>query len=163
MQGAWYLYGDAITCVVMEGNPCSDDGCCLDWTSIVDSSHESWGCGVALELSASGGETSTRNACAGSATGFTITVTGSSAPNPIRIGFTQLADTTDKVSPFTEVDGPGTWNVAFTDASCPGNWATDKGCTPTEVAKSYDLQVQFPGGDAAGSGTICSTSLTPIL
>ena len=93
---------------------------------------------------------------------ITITIGGTSAPNPIRIGFTQLSDTTDMVSPFTEVDGPGTYNVSFSDATCP-SWATSKGCTPAVASSSYDLQIQIPGGDAAGSGTICVTSVVPIL
>ncbi len=63
--------------------------------------------------------------------------------------------------PFTEVDGPGTYDVAFTDATCP-RWAVENGCVPAEARSSYDLFFQIPGGDAAGSGTLCITSLRAL-
>jgi len=33
---------------------------------------------------------------------------------------------------------------------------------PAQASSSYDLIFQIPGGDAAGSGTLCITSLLPF-
>jgi len=161
IQGAWYLFGDQITCVVPEGNPCTADGCCLEWTTIVDSTYESWGCGIGLELSSTGGDAPVKNAYTGAASGFAIRIEGTSAPNPIRVGFHQAANTVGIVSPFTELDGPGVYVVNFSDATCP-TWAIDRGCTPAVASSSYDLFLQIPGGDAAGTGSLCITSLTAL-
>ena len=161
VQGAWYLYGDQITCVVPEGNPCTADGCCLEWTTIVDSTYESWGCAIGLELNSTGGDAPVKNAYPGGASGFAIRIEGTSAPNPIRVGFHQAADTVGLASPFTELEGPGVYNVSFSDATCP-SWAIDHGCTPAVASSSYDLFVEVPGGDAAGTGRLCITSLTAL-
>ncbi|HOU93776.1 MAG TPA: hypothetical protein PLU22_22150, partial [Polyangiaceae bacterium] len=163
IQGAWYAYGDQITCVAPEGNPCTADGCCLPWTTIVDSTYESWGCGLGLELYSTGGDAPVRRAYSGAARGFTITITGSSRPNPIRVAYTQRFDLEGVVSPFIELDGPGTYSVLFSDVICP-SWALEKGCDPDPAAttRPYDLQVQIPGGDAAGAGQICIVSLSPF-
>ncbi|MBN2194523.1 MAG: LDL receptor domain-containing protein [Polyangiaceae bacterium] len=160
-QGAWYTYGDNITCSVTEGNPCTADGCCLDWVTTVDPDYDSWGCGVGLELNSTDSEASTKLAYSGAARGFSITITGTSGQSGIRIAFTQALATENMVSPFLEVDGVGTYSFLFTDAVCP-DWGDEFGCTaPATPSTSYDLQVQIPGGDEEGSGTICVTSLVP--
>ncbi len=162
-QGAWYLYGDQSACVAPEGNPCTAKGCCLSWATVVDSMYESWGCGIGLELHSTGGDDPIRRAYSGPARGFQITITGSSTPNPIRVAYTQRADLEGVVSPFVELDGPGTYTVSFSDVTCP-SWAYDVGCETGSALTlgPFDLQVQIPGGDAAGAGEICIESLRPF-
>jgi len=164
MQGAFYQYGDNITCVATTGNPCTTGACCLDWTTIIDSTYASWGCGIGMELNASGGEASVKSPYAGAdVVGFRVTLEGD-VPG-IRVSFTQFADTTNRVSPVAvQTSGPGTYDALFSETACP-TWTTEEhGCVDDAVAtSSHDLQVQVVGGESAGAGSLCITSITPIL
>lgn len=164
IQGTWYAYGDGITCSPPALDPCGVEGCCIDWATSSDPSYASWGCGLGLELGGSGSEIEKR-AYTGTAIGFVATLTGSSAPNPIRITFPQNADNDGEASPFVEVPGPGSYSVRFEEARCP-SWGTELGCpygTVANAAATHDIQFQIPGGDAAGNGRLCVASLVPIL
>src|SRR5690606_4835991 len=44
IQGAIYMYGDDISCTVVEGNPCTAEGCCISGSTIVDDTFAAWGC-----------------------------------------------------------------------------------------------------------------------
>ena len=162
LQGAFYLFGDGITCNVAEGNPCTAEGCCLDWTTIVDSSFLSWGCGLGMELNATGGEDSTKRPyTAGAILGFEVTL---SDVSNVRLGYTQAADNTDTVSPFVPNLLPegNTFRVLFADTVCP-SWGAEKNCQDGSVAtSSHDLQVQVVGGEREGAGRLCITSVRPI-
>jgi hypothetical protein len=162
LQGAFYSYADQITCVPPEGNPCTEAGCCLPWATITDSTYASWGCGIGMELNSTGGDTPVKSPYTGTEVlGFQVTLSGD-VPG-FRIGFTQAADTTDTVSPFAvQGSGAGTYDVLFSETTCP-SWGVEQGCVDAAVAtSSHDLQVQVTGGEGEGSGTLCITSIVPI-
>lgn len=170
IQGAWYGYGDGTSCADQQarGNPCSAGGCCISGATVVDSTFAKWGCGLGLSLNASGGDASTKSAYTGTARSFTFTITGDTGGQPLRIGFTQAADTTGLVSPYKEIPAfstSTTQTVTFADATYPSWCSTNSSCmglqgTSANPASSYDLQVQIPGGVAAASYNFCITSLT---
>jgi hypothetical protein len=159
VQGAIYQYGDGDEggpCKVAKGNPCTADGCCLDYITEVDATFAKWGCGIGIALNAD--EAGTKSPYAGPATGFNVTYSNSGT-GAVRIGYTQAADTAGKVSPF--VDGAtGANAVPFTGVTCP-SWDTTGKCTAPGSAP-YDLQVQIVGGEAAGTGKLCITSVTAL-
>jgi hypothetical protein len=155
VQGALYQYGDDITCKAAEGNPCTADGCCIDYTTITDATFKSWGCGVGLALNAT--DTGTKSAYAGTATGFNVTYSNTGTAK-VRIGYTQAADTAGQVSPF--VDGvTGANAVPFSGVTCP-TWPGSTCIPPTSAP--FDLQVQVVGGEAEGTGKLCITSITAL-
>ncbi len=163
LQGAFYTYGDGIQCCAgtdCEGqNPCTTGQCCWSGTTVLDGTYEAWGCGLGLELQATGGEDSTKNAYTGAASCFAISITGDSGGNKVRIAFTQLQDTTGKVSPFVEVPSiSGAWSdtVCFEDVTCP-TWATAEQCEVT--GEVFDLQIQVVGGEREGSFDLCVDSI----
>jgi hypothetical protein len=163
IQGAFYTYGDGLQCCVStscEGqNPCSTGQCCWSGTTVLDGTYAAWGCGLGLELQASGGQDSVKSAYSGAATCFAISISGDSGGNKVRIGFTQLQDTTDKVSPFVEIPSiSGTWSdtVCFDDVSCP-TWSTADQCELT--GEAFDLQIQIVGGEREGSFDLCVDSI----
>jgi len=163
LQGAFYTYGDGVQCcegTICEGqNPCATGQCCWSGTTVVDSTYAAWGCGLGLELSATGGGESVKRAYAGDATCFAISITGDSGGNKVRIGFTQFQDTTGMVSPFIEILSiAGDWSgtVCFEDAACP-TWASAEQCEIT--GEVFDLQIQVVGGEREGSFDLCVDSI----
>jgi len=172
IQGAFYAYGDGTSCTMpADNNPCSAGQCCITGATVVDSTYTAWGCGMGLSLNDSGGNPSVKSPYApgttGTATGFRVTLSGNS-PAEVRISYTQVADTTGVVSPFrngstgaSDVTVPGTYDVMFTDVSCP-TWATTQGCTPGG-SNPYDFQVGVAGGSVAGAFNVCITELTPLM
>jgi hypothetical protein len=161
IQGAFYLYGDEITCIPAAGNPCATGECCLDGATIVDDvDYASWGCGIGMELNSDGGDPSVKSPYSGSASCFAITLTGTSGGNAIRIGVTQMVDS--EVAPFVEVPavtGETTHTVCFSDISCP-SWAIDQG-TCEVTGQNYDLQIQVVGAERASTFTLCVSSIIP--
>ena len=160
IQGAFYVYGDGITCDPPTGNPCGSGECCLDGATIVDNeTYESWGCGIGMELNSDGGDPSVKSPYSGSAGCFDITLNGTSGGNAIRIGFTQ--STNPNVSPYVEVPavtGETTHTVCFDDVSCP-TWASADECS--ETGQNYDLQIQVVGAERASTFTLCLSSVIP--
>jgi hypothetical protein len=167
IQGSFYSFGDGSSCTTTSDFCSASGGCCMAGATVVDSTYAKWGCGLGLELNASGGSSSVKSAYAGPVTCFDITLTGDSGGNEVRIGFTQAANTTGKVSPFVPL-APFTNGVqkkiCLTDAECP-DWAIKAGtCSKTvgTAGTPYDLQIQIPGGDKAGSFNVCVTKIVPI-
>jgi hypothetical protein len=172
LQGAWYAYGDdGKSCTIPDDfNPCTSGKCCLEGATLVDSTFAAWGCGIGLELNSSGDTDagpSVKRAFAGTAKTFTATISGNSGGNPIRINFTQEADTSGKVSPYREV-APVTATVTetagFADAVYPTWCDTNAGCMGKQgqaavATSSYDIQFQIPGGTLAGAFSFCIDSL----
>jgi hypothetical protein len=108
----------------------------------------------------------------GPATCFELTFTGSTGGINLRVGFTQYADPsikTQSVAPFKTVrafTNGWTGKVCFADVTCP-NWssAPGQGCPADLVAtpsKSFDLQIQVPGGDGANTYDFCLTKIVPL-
>jgi hypothetical protein len=176
IQGAFYMYGDdGASCTLVEGNPCTADGCCIQGHTIIDSTFAAWGCGIGLSLNDSGGMPSVKSPFAGSPNvTFNFTLSGNTGNNPIRVGFTQFADTAGLVSPYKEVaaftDGTS-GNVSFATATYP-TWCTgNPGClappdrapaapsSPAKAEFAHDIQFQIPGGDRDGDFNFCITSL----
>jgi hypothetical protein len=125
----------------------------------VDATYAKWGCGIGLELNATGGTASIKQAYAGSAKCFEYALTGSSGGNELRIAFTQSADTTGKVSPYVSIPAftngkSGT--VCFKDVSCQGQNNCAVGAT------QYDIQINVVGGNHAGAYDFCLSSLVPV-
>ncbi len=160
IQGAFYVYGDDITCAPPAGNPCTSGECCLDGATIVDDeTYASWGCGIGMELNSDGGEPSVKSPYSGPSSCFAITLSGTSGGNAVRIGFTQ--STSPNVSPYVEVPaitGSATHEVCFNDVSCP-TWADATECS--ETGQNYDLQIQVVGAERASTFTLCLTSVIP--
>ena len=173
IQGAWYAYGDmGRSCEIPEGfNPCSSGKCCLDGATIVDMpAYDAWGCGIGLELNSTGsvdGGTSTKRPFSGTAKTFTAVISGTTGGNPIRINFTQEANTEDKVSPYKQiapVTATVTETATFADAVYPTWCDSNPACMGKQgmaanPASSFDIQFQIPGGDKAGDFNFCIESL----
>jgi hypothetical protein len=173
IQGAVYPYGDGSSCPFGPTSPptniCTTGNCCLSGTTVVDATNAKWGCGIGLELNSSGGTPAVKSVYAGPVKCFDITISGSSGGNVVRIGFTQGSDTTNKVSPFTEIasfTNGWTGEVCFTNAECP-SWATAAQCAkpPGTTGTPYDLQIQVSAGADAthvGAYNLCVTSIVPV-
>lgn len=173
LQGAWYGYADKAPSCTVPANICTTGSCCIsgkatDPDPAKDMSYPNWGCGMGLELNSSGGDQPVKEAYAGTAECFEITLTGSSGLNPVRIGFTQGADTTGKVSPFMEVPAftnGWTGKACFKDIECP-SWATAAQCTKPVGMKGtpYDIQIQVSATSAATASdfNVCVSKVVPI-
>ncbi len=123
------------------------------------------GCGIGLELNATGGTSSMKLAYAGPATCFDYVLTGSSGGNEVRLAFTQSADTTNQVSPYLSLKpftAGAMGTICLKDVSCPTPAPTPPNCTNPTPPTPYDLQIQVVGGNNAGTYNICLTSLTPV-
>jgi len=160
LQGAFYTFGDGSSCTPMNP-PCSTMGICLSGTTAVDPTYAKWGCGMGMELNATGGTPSVKQAYAGPAGCFNYTLMGNSGGNEVRIAFTQTADTTGKISPYVSIpafNGTKMGTICTKDVTC-------QGADPTKCALSgmvYDLQINVVGGNTAGAYNLCLTSLTPV-
>lgn len=168
-QGAWYTYGDSLSCHPPKLNPCEGGKCCIAGASRVDPTYKAWGCGIGLELNSSGDPTggthpTTKLPYSGPAIGFTVTIEGNTGGVPIRIVFTQEAFTKG-VSPYVEVPGPGTYTVYLTDAQYPSWCSVNPLCPagsalqPVDPTQVYDLQFLLAGGDKNAPFNYCITSL----
>jgi hypothetical protein len=160
IQGAFYTYGDGYSCTQPLVNPpCATGGICLSGSTVVDKTYTKWGCGIGLELNATGGANSMKLPYAGTASCFNYTLSGSSGGNEVRIAFTQTSDTTGKVSPYVSIPAfangkSGT--ICTKDVTCQGQM----NCALTGM--QYDLQIEVVGGNTAGAYNLCLTSLTPM-
>jgi hypothetical protein len=158
LQGALYTFGDGSSCTPVNP-PCSATGVCLSGATVVDMTYAKWGCGMGLELNATGGTASVKQAYAGPAQCFKYTLTGNSGGNEVRIAFTQTADTTGKVSPYVSLKpftNGASGTICQKDVSCQGQM----NCALT--GSVYDLQVNVVGGNNAGSYNVCLTDLEPV-
>src|SRR5262245_36229972 len=177
IQGSWYSYGDTTNtpnsmCMPASGNPCTSGSCCMKGATVVDTTYKAWGCGLGMELSSSGGTTPTKSVYAGPVKCFNITMTGNSAGNPVRIGFSQSPmPASDAVSPYKEIPAfTNGWmgQVCFADVTCP-SWAIPPMSTPAKCTKTgtdgtpVDMQIQIPGGDRAGNFNVCLSKVEPVV
>jgi Glycosyl hydrolase family 12 len=153
IQGAFYGYGDGVTCPAMPPPPCTAAGACMTGTTMAVAAD--YGCGLGLQLNS-------KMAYTGPATCFGYTLTGNSGGNEVRIGFTQVAAPTG-VSPYISIpafNGTKTGTACIKDAICNGF----AGCTPpsTTAPAAYDIQFQVVGGTKSGAFNLCLSSLTPV-
>jgi hypothetical protein len=157
LQGSFYVFSDGTSCTEA-ANPCGESGCCVAGTTVVDATFNAYGCGLGLELNASGGPTSVKSPYAGPVQCFDITLAGSSGGNMVRISYTHEPDMTGKVAPFVELD-PITngWSgtICFEDVQCP-NWMPPADCA---TGAQYDLQILVVGALQAGAYYVCLPSL----
>ncbi|HEY4186425.1 MAG TPA: hypothetical protein VGP07_15220 [Polyangia bacterium] len=169
IQGAFYAYGDMMSCAnPLPANPCGDNGCCISGTlTNYDSTKNNWGCGLGMELNSSGGTTPVKMAYGGPAKCFNFTLSGNSGGAPVRVGFKQSTSDSD-IAPFVELgaftDGI-TQKICFADAMCP-SWAATMGCTKAvgDDGTPFDIQVQVSAGAAtAGDYNVCITKIEPII
>jgi|SoiMethySBSTD1v2_1073268.scaffolds.fasta_scaffold36323_2 hypothetical protein len=171
-QGAWYVYGDNASCESPEGfNPCEAGKCCLSGHTVIDKEFIKWGCGIGLSLNATGdtdaGPGGVKSAYNGPARHFTAVISGTTGGNPVRINFTQVADTAGKVSPYREVQpltATVTESFAVADAIYPTWCEGNPECTgapgaAADPASSFDIQFQIPGGEREGDFNYCIESL----
>ncbi|MET0792103.1 MAG: hypothetical protein ABW061_11330 [Polyangiaceae bacterium] len=159
LQGAFYTFGDGSSCTTSTTSVCSATGICLSGATVVDPTYAKWGCGIGMELNATGGTASMKQAYTGPATCFKYTLTGSSGGNEVRIAFTQAANTDGVVSPYVSVpafSNGATGTVRVGDVSCQGQTKCTKGTTP------YDLQINVVGGNTAGAYNLCLSDLQPV-
>jgi hypothetical protein len=158
LQGAFYTFGDMSSCTLSD-QVCGATGVCISGTTAIDPTYAKWGCGIGLELNATGGDASVKQAYTGPATCFKYTLTGSSGGNEVRIAFTQKADTAGVVSPYVSIPAftngkSGT--ICVGDVSCQGQTKCTLGTTP------FDLQVNVVGGNTAGAYNVCLSDLQPV-
>jgi hypothetical protein len=174
MQGAWFCFDDEIqdsTCVDGEPPFRAGVGMCVDGTSVEDSTYASWGAGIGLSLNETGGDDSvktTYNATANGVVGYRVTLEGDSLGQSMRIGFSTMLDPGDNLTPFVEVGElvpgtPLTVEVIIEDCVVPEAWEDVPNAGEyADPSAIFDLQIQFPGGDVAGSYSFCITSLEPL-
>jgi len=169
IQGAFYAYGDgdgtptgAKSCSAYTNPPCTAQGLCLSGTTHADMDYAmGWGCGVGLDLNATGGTPSVKSAYTGPVGCFQYTLTGNSGGNEVRIGFPQSAtpgsDPYISVNPFTN---GATGTACIKDATCHG----DTKCTPPSATapQAYAIHFAIAGGNHAGTYNFCLSSLTPV-
>jgi hypothetical protein len=155
VQGALYAFGDDVACYASEGNPCSAEGCCLDYTTVFDATYRAWGCGVGLMLNS---DFQAKFPYAGPAAGFAITYSNTGLAR-LRFSYTQSANTDGEVQPFADVPESGRIEMRFNDVACP-SWAMS---CPAPSANPYDLWLQVVGGDSATRGRLCITSIQPLF
>lgn len=166
-QGPIRLYGDNITCIPpAKSSGCGPYGCCLDYTTITDTTFASWGCGISFDLNATGDSTegasdSRKRGYSGSARGLSITYTNEGT-GLLRGRYVQMdPEPTSEVAPF--VDAPkagGKLDIPFKKVVCP-TW-TGSTCTPPS-ASPFTFQLEVRGGEGKTSGKLCITSIVPIL
>ncbi|MES1179253.1 MAG: hypothetical protein ABUL62_33365 [Myxococcales bacterium] len=158
LQGSFYTYGDGSSCTLSD-QVCGATGICISGTTAVDPTYAKWGCGIGMELNATGGAASMKQAYTGPATCFKYTLSGSSGGNEVRIAFTQAANTDGVVSPYVSVPAftnGKTGTICVGDVSCQGQTKCTLGTTP------YDLQINVVGGNASGAYNVCLTDLEPV-
>ena len=171
VQGPIYAYGDGTTCTSpspISATACTATSCCISGATVVDLTYVKYGCGLGMDLNLSGGTSASKSPYAGSAQGFTVTVTGTvTAGQKIRIFYTSTATPpAGGTAPYKEFTGVGTYSVLFSDVTCP-SWAEAAQCTLVSGSGAYSLQVQIVGGTAAGDAVgpfsnVCITSIVPI-
>lgn len=177
IQGAIYMYGDDISCTVVEGNPCTAEGCCISGSTIVDDTFAAWGCGIGISLNDTGGDNPMKQAYKGTATSFNYTITGTTGGAELRIGVTQFADTEGLVSPYYSVgdfDSGISGSISFNLVTYPSWCSTNADClappdrtqaaggTPADPMYAHDLQFQIAGGESASDFNFCITSLEAV-
>jgi hypothetical protein len=169
IQGAVYGYTDGSSCASPQpSNICTTGSCCINGTTVVDSTSTKWGCGIGIELNDTGGTTPVKSQYTGSAQCFDITLTGSSGGNEVRIGFTQQADNTGAVAPFVSIaafTNGWTGKICLSDANCP-SWAKTTQCSKAvgSPGTPYDLQIQVSAGQtttSTGTYNVCVSSIVP--
>jgi len=174
LQGAWFCFDDGVeqhSCV--DGEPPFETGrgMCLNGTSAVDPDYLAWGAGIGLSLNETGGDDSVKtayNATANGVVGFRVTLEGDSLGQSMRIGYSTLAEPGDNLTPFVEVGAlepgqPLVAEVIIEDTVVPEAWETIPNAGEYgNPEASFDLQIQFPGGDVAGNYEFCVTKLEPI-
>lgn len=162
VQGAFFAFGDGIACSPTEGNPCTEDGCTIEGATVIDPEYLAWGCGLGLQLNASGGEPDVLQPYDGPGDCFELVLRGETGDAPVRLALTDHQDMSIFLAPYAEI-GPvnGTWQgqLCKWDVSCP-DWAVDSLCEDvTGVARPYELQIFVIGGDAAGPISLTLESL----
>ena len=158
LQGAFYTFGDTFSCTLSD-QVCGATGICISGTTAIDSTYAKWGCGIGMELNATGGTPSVKQAYTGPAKCFKYTLSGSSGGNEVRIAFTQAANTDGVVSPYVSIPAftngkSGT--ICVDGVSCQGQTKCTLGTTP------YDLQINVVGGNTSGAYNVCLTGLEPV-
>jgi Glycosyl hydrolase family 12 len=170
IQGAVYGYTDGSSCASPQpANICGSGGCCINGTTVVDSTSTKWGCGIGVELNDSGGTSAVKSQYTGPVQCFNITLTGSSGGNEVRIGFTQKADNSNTVAPFVSIaafTSGWTGKICFSDANCP-SWATTTQCSKSvgSAGTPYDMQIQVSAGQttsSVGTYNVCVSSIAPV-
>jgi hypothetical protein len=170
IQGAFYCYADGInpsTCV--EGTPPyrAGAGMCIAGDTTLDPDHAAWGAGIGLSLNAVGDPAPAKmayNAAANGVLGFTLSLSGDSGGNPLRVNFT-TAEESAGVEPFWQlpaIAGAGDFEVLIADAIVPEAWMIPESGKKPDPAAIYDLQVQVAGGDLAAHYDVCITGVKPI-
>jgi hypothetical protein len=158
IQGAFFAFG-AGNCVAPAGNPCSEDGCCVAWTTTEDSEHS---CGLGLELNRTAGDAPVKSPYRGPATIFRFVLEGDAPPGGLRIGMSERSlDTSSYSEPITL---PADALATFVEVPTVGQYEMylvgtgDAALQLSEPNTPYDLIIQAVGG-ADAHGTLCWTSL----
>ncbi len=166
LQGAFFAFGDGIACSPTDGNPCTVDGCTIEGATVVDPEYLAWGCGLGLQLNASGGEPNVLQPYDGPGDCFELVLRGETGDAPVRLALADRANMDGYVAPFADI-GPvnGTWQgqLCKWDVSCPAWGTVGELCEPvTGVARPYELHIQVVGGDVAGPISLTLESLQVV-
>jgi hypothetical protein len=165
IQGTWYCYDDGTTptSCVEDVVPYDNGGMCLTGDAL-GPVPGTWGGGIGLGLDETDDMPPVKmpyDATAHDIIGFTVTITGFTGGNAIRIGFTSSAMPTE-ASPFVAVPGAGTHNILFEDAIVPQDWQVPNAGETVDPSMIYDVQVQLAGDGMVAPFDYCITALTPI-
>ncbi len=166
VQGAFYAFGDGIACSPTDGNPCTAEGCTIEGATVIDPEYLAWGCGMGLQLHASGGDPNVLLPYDGPGDCFELVLRGETGEAPVRLALADRENMDGYLAPFTEI-GPvnGTWQgqLCKWDVACP-DWGLDGGlCAEvTGVAQPYQLQLFVIGGDAEGPISLTLESLQVV-
>ena len=173
IQGRWYCFDDGIQASSCVNNtpPFAANGMCQSGTSVDETgTYTSWGAGIGLSLSESGGNPSVKsayNATANGVIGFRLTLEGNSLGQSMRVGFAGALNPGGLTSPHVEVGAlvsgtPLTAEVMIADALVPLSWGAENSGAVADPTTLFDLQVQYPGGEIAGEYNYCITNVEAI-
>lgn len=165
IQGGWYCYTDGQTeSTCLENVPPYDDGkMCLSGETLGPIPN-TWGAGIGLGLAETDDDPPVKmpyDAASRGIVGFSVTITGSTGGNDLRVGFTTSAMPT-LTPPFVVVPGAGTHDLLFEDAIVPPDWAVPNAGETVDPTAIYDIQFQVAGDGVAAPFDFCVTDITPI-
>ncbi|HEY2408770.1 MAG TPA: hypothetical protein VGI10_22345 [Polyangiaceae bacterium] len=156
IQGAYYAYGDGVSCTP-PSNPCTSGACCINGATLATNPSTNWGCGLGLDLHS---ENSVRQPYGGVANCFQLKFTGNSGGNPVLVGFDEYSDMTGHSMPLVTlppINGSAEQAVCFNQVACASGSTS---CALT--GQWFGLKAQVQGGVAAASFNLCLQSVEPF-
>jgi len=165
IQGSIFLVGDDIAYSPPAGNPCTSAGCCMQGSTVVDSTNAAWGASINVELGYYPGTQAdnTESVCPyrGAASCFDLVLAGDTGGNTLRFSARATRHWVDRPA-YPSVEVPAFSNgwsgrVCFSDLKClyqPGN------CEIT--GQWYQFMAFVLGGQRNSNFGVCLSSLRAV-